>query len=672
MNKSSRESSGFANSPSRQSKSRKAQHSAIDHTIKEREAVALIDQGRLDEAEAIYKELIALKTHSFSVYANLAVICGMQSRFDDVIKLLHKALELNSNQPEVHNNLGVAYQEQGDLTAAVASYRKALKLKPNYPDAQNNLGNSLKGQGDLTAAIACYRRAIKLKTNYPEAHYNLGNLLQEQGDITAAISSYSTALQLKRNYPEAHNNLGNALREQYNLDDAIASYNTALQFKPNYPEAHNNLGAALREQGDLDAAIASFNTALQFKPNYPVAHYNLGRAFQKKGDLEAAMATYKKILEIDPENSNAFCGIGRVQQSKGNLQEAKLSFKIAISRDPNNTSALLELSKSIKSNQDTVELLENLGKVNKTGLNKGDLRSLEFAIANCYHKTRNYVLATKHYREANQLKLSFMPSNIADRLNRSKQLFRFSETIIENDANAGSGKIFIVGVPRCGSTLLESILSMNKKIKDLGETRALTQAFTRLISKHKVANKERLDLALAYEEEIKAQLNEFTHSVDKNLYNFSLAGAIARAMPAAKVIHCRRHPLDNILSMMRSNLEVGNNYTADPIDAAKFLIHQEKMLAEIKRRYEGQIYTFNYDDFVNEPEETIKPLIKWLELEWTDNYLHPERNKREINTASVTQARHPISNKSVGGWKNYKELLRPAENILRGSDLFYI
>ena len=706
MNKPRRERTGFANSPAMQSKSSKAQHPKVDHPVKEREAVALIDQGRLDEAEAIYKKLIASKTHSFSVYANLAVIYGMQRRFDELIKLLHKALKLNPNQPEVHNNLGVAYQEQGDLTAAVACYRTALKLKPNYPEALNNLGNSLKEKGDLTAAIASYRAALKLRPNYPEALNNLGNTLKEEGDIITAISSYEAAIKLKPNYPEAHYNFGNLLKEQGDMSAAISSYNIAIKLKPNYqkahknlgatlqdkgdlvaahnayntalrlwpsdPEAHNNLGTILKELGDLNASITAYKAALQLKPNEPEIYCNLGNALKKKGDLEAAMSIYKKTLEINPENSNASCGIGRVQQSMGNLQEAKISFKRAISRNPNNASALLGLSKSIKSNQDTVELLENLGKVNKTGLNRKDLTSLEFALANCYHKIRNYVLAAKHYREANQLKLSFMPSNVDAQINTDKQLFDTAETINKNDPNVGSGKIFIVGVPRCGSTLLESILSMNGNIKDLGETSALTQAFTRLVSKHKAAKKERMDLALAYEEEVNVQLDKFTHSVDKNLYNFRFAGAIARAMPAAKVIHCRRHPLDNILSMMRSNLEAGNNYTADPIDAAKFLIHQEEMLTDIKSRHEGHIFTFNYDEFVNEPEKIIKPLIKWLDLEWTDNYLHPERSEREINTASVIEARQPISNKSVGGWKNYKELLRPAEDILRDSGLYSI
>ena len=706
MNKPRREGTGFANSPAKQSKSSNTQHSAVDLTIKERKAVTLIDLGKLDEAEAIYKELIALGTQSYSVYANLAAICGMQRRFNELIELLQRALQLKPDQPEIHNNLGVAYQEQGELTAAISSYKTALKLRSIYPEANNNLGNALKEQGDLTGAISCYKSAIrfkpnyaeahnnlanalreegnlseaiscyktaiKLKPNYPEAHYNLGNSLREEGDIIAAISSYSSAIHLKPTYQKAYNNLGTALKDEGHLVAAHNAYNTALRLRPEDPEAHNNLGTILKELGDFHASIASYKTALQLKPNDPEIYCNLGNALKKTGDLEAAMVSYEKTLEIDPENSNAYCGIGRVLQSMGNLKEAKLSFQRAITRNLNNTGVLFELSRSINSKQETIKLLENLARVKRIGLNKKDLTSLEFALANSYHKTRNYAQAAKHLEKANELKLSYMPSNLSALLDKNKQLIKSAERIKINDAHIGAGKIFIVGVPRCGSTLLESALATNGNIKDLGETTALTQAFIEFISKNKLADKDRLDLAAAYEAQIKERLDEFTHSVDKNLYNFRLAGAIARAMPAAKIIHCRRHPLDNILSMMRSNLETGNNYTADPVDAAKFLIHQEEILTEVKSRHGKNIFTFNYDEFVNEPEQTIRPLIEWLDLEWTINYLHPERSERSINTASVIEARQPISNKSVGGWKNYRELLKPAEDILNGNSFFNI
>ena len=204
MDKPKRSGSGLSNAKPAAAPKQQVAKSSADHAAKGKQAVALINQGKLQEAEAIYRELIAAGTRNHAVYGNLAAICGMQGRFGELIELLKKALEIEPNYPEAHNNLGNAHKEQGDLDAAIASYNTALKLKPNYPDAHNNLGNALQEQGDLDAAIDSYNTALQLKPNYPEANYNLGNALQEQGELDAAIDSYNTALQLKQNYPEAH------------------------------------------------------------------------------------------------------------------------------------------------------------------------------------------------------------------------------------------------------------------------------------------------------------------------------------------------------------------------------------------------------------------------------------------------------------------------------------
>ena len=209
VGKPKRSSGGFSAKPAAAPK-QQVKKSSADHAAKEQQAVALINQGKLQEAETIYKDLIAAGTNNHIVYGNLAAICGMQGRYDELIELLRKTLQLKPNYPEAHNNLGNALQEQGDLDAAIASYNKALQLKPNYPDAHNNLGNALKEKGDLDAAIASCNKALQLKPNYTDAHYNLGIALQEQGDLDAAIASYNTALQLKPNYPEAHSNLSMA------------------------------------------------------------------------------------------------------------------------------------------------------------------------------------------------------------------------------------------------------------------------------------------------------------------------------------------------------------------------------------------------------------------------------------------------------------------------------
>jgi tetratricopeptide (TPR) repeat protein len=252
-----------------------------------------MNQGKLREAEAIYKELISEGTNNHITYGNLAKICGMQSRFDELKELIKKALELNPNYPEAHNYLGNSLKQQGDIGGAIKAYNNAIQLNPSYAKAHNNMGVALQKQRDLAASIDWYNTAIRLNSNFPEAHYNLANALQEQGNIDAAIASYNAALQLKPNYPEAHNNLGVALQEQGELAAAITAHNTALQLKPNFPEAHYNLGLTHQQQGDLDAAIASYNTALQLKPNYADANCNSSLTMLLGGDYKNGWEKYE-------------------------------------------------------------------------------------------------------------------------------------------------------------------------------------------------------------------------------------------------------------------------------------------------------------------------------------------------------------------------------------------
>ena len=310
-----------------------------------------------------------------------------------------------------------------------------------------------------------------------------------------------------------------------------------------------------------------------------------------------------------------------------------------------------------------------LDNVIRDGLNRKDESLLEFSFANFHHKSRNYTSATQHLIKANKLKLTFYPSNLGKQILLTEQAIELTKHVNIGDPSDGEGRIFIIGAPRCGSTLLESVLSTDSNIRELGESLGLSLALAQI--KDTISAKEiSPSLSEAYAENTKENLSKYSHSVDKNLYNFRFTEAILRGMPSARVIHCRRHPLDNILSMLRSNLRCGNNYTSDPIEAAKFLIHQEQTINRLKTKYKKNIFTFDYDRFTSNPEKTLRPLTDWLGLKWNEKYLHPETNDRVINTASFFQARQPINSNSVGGWKNYRRLLKYAERILRESDLF--
>ena len=238
VGKPKRRSRGFSADKPAEAPNQQITKSSADHAAKEQQAVALIDQGKLQDAEAIYKDLISIGTSNHIVYGNLAAICLLQSRHDESIPLLQKAIQLNPNDPDTYINLGNALQEQGELTPAIASYNTALQLKPSYPEAHNNLGTALQEQGELTAAIASFKKALQLNPNNPDALNNLGTVLQEQGNLDAAIASYDSALKLKPNHPDAHWNSSLTMLLGGDYKNGWEKYEWRTKIKTNISQFH--------------------------------------------------------------------------------------------------------------------------------------------------------------------------------------------------------------------------------------------------------------------------------------------------------------------------------------------------------------------------------------------------------------------------------------------------
>tara|TARA_B100001248_G_scaffold103597_1_gene77188 strand:- start:249 stop:884 length:636 start_codon:yes stop_codon:yes gene_type:complete len=206
---------------------------------------------------------------------------------------------------------------------------------------------------------------------------------------------------------------------------------------------------------------------------------------------------------------------------------------------------------------------------------------------------------------------------------------------------------------------------MNSDVYDLGESEILEESF----QDSKKSNQS-FNLAERYWEKIKVHSKQINKTTNKNLYNYSFAGIISTQIPNAKIIHCFRNPLDNILSIYRANFAHGNEYSSSLIDCSRVYLNQDKVMTKYKKRFKDKIYDLNYDLLVSNPNKEIKSLISWLGWKWEKQYLSPNLNPRSVFTASKIQVRSPINAKSIGGWKNYKEMLRPAMQIITQEDKY--
>jgi tetratricopeptide (TPR) repeat protein len=276
--------------------------------------------GRLAEAEAAYRKILALRPDIAEVCANLGLLLANQAKLDEAAVQFERAVALKPDLFQAHLTLGELLQAQGKLDQAAARFEQLLALCPELAEAHYSLGGVLVRQGKLEEAAARFERAAALRPDLAEAHNNLGIVRGRQGKLDQAVASFEQSLKLRPDYAEAHNNLGNVLREQRKLDQAAARFEQAVALRPDYAEAHNNLGNILREQGRHDEAVARYQQALALWPEYAEAHYNLGFTLREQGKLEPAAAHYQHALALRPDYPDAQLGLAACYLAEGDYE----------------------------------------------------------------------------------------------------------------------------------------------------------------------------------------------------------------------------------------------------------------------------------------------------------------------------------------------------------------
>jgi tetratricopeptide (TPR) repeat protein len=300
--------------------------------------------GRLDVAAETIRKAIAIDPRKAAYHSNLGAVLQAQSRLDEAAACYEAALALSPQLAEAHMNLGTVLHAQGLPEQAAARLRCALALKPNLAEAHMNLGNALQAQGRLAEALASHQRALRLRPDFAEACFNCGNIQQAQGKFDEAVASYRRALELRPAMPEAHANLGNALEAQQRIDEAAACYERAIALKADYAEAHYNLGNARQAQDLLAEAEACYRRALDLKPQLAEAHYNLGNTLQMQERLEDAAACFAKAIAARPGYAQAHYNLGCVRQQQGRAADALPHLETAVALQPANGEARFGLA----------------------------------------------------------------------------------------------------------------------------------------------------------------------------------------------------------------------------------------------------------------------------------------------------------------------------------------
>ena len=626
---------------------------------------------RLEEAEALYVKALAICGDNASILHNYAGLLCSRSLFERGIELEYRAIRLTPDNSDQYTRLGFMLWKLGNLKDAITATEHAVSLDKDNWTAYLNLGGILRDLGDLKKALARSLQVLDITDGCSEAYENIGVILQQLTQPQESISYLETALRLTPNRTSIYVNLARAYYDLGSIQKSRIILEHILSKDENDAEAYHVLGSIYNEQNALGPAIVSARRAIQLREDYVEAYIALSNYLRSYGKLDEAYRVAQAGQKLDWKNTATHGMIGCLQLSQGDLKAAKESFYNAVRLHPPCVAAYFHLSQLV-GKEEAGSLLEALQTLLGKGpiFKKRELIDAHFAMSNLRFLKGDYSRCILDLRVANNMKLALYGSDKNNYIQSTIELCRKATGGMECGDDSRS-RIFIVGMPRSGSTLTESILSINPHVHALGESRAMVLAYSEWIEKKNLQNRPSLDEF--YQKYVGENRSVLEISVDKNLYNYRYGSVIAENLKGAKIIHCVRHPLDNIVSIYRSHFANGNRYASSISDSAEILISHHEAMRSTKESFPDAVYTLNYDELVIDSGSHTKNLINWLGWSWSDKYLSPHLSKRKVNTASVIQVRSPVNSKSLNRWKLFADLLMPAVDILAShQDFSYI
>jgi tetratricopeptide (TPR) repeat protein len=540
-------------------------------------------------------------------------------------------------------NAALLLLRSGQTAEAERVYRALLEMHPNHFDCLHNLATIRAQCGDYDEALRLVRRALRKKPTSAEAHNTLGVVLRATKQHQAAAASHRRALSLNPNYVSAYSNLGIVLSELGRHTEAAVVLERALQLDTAFAPIHNNFGIVLQALGQPLKAIAHYEKAIAIAPNYADAQANLGSAFTEIGRLAEAERAYEMAVKLSPRTAQYYHQLATTKR---------------FTKDDPYFAAMEAIISGPISAEEQMHLCFALGKA-YGDINDSKISFGYFVKANTLKRQQVIYDEVKALAELEQTMTVFTAEMMTEK---------------QESGARSSVPVFIVGMPRSGTTLVEQILARHSRVSAGGELEDFGVATTDLCTSvgrpfPEAANGlTRVDLERLgrdYLGRIAAIAEGAERITDKLPTNFRFVGLIHLALPDAKVIHVRRDPVDTCLSCFSLFFRGDQPFTYDLGELGRYYRTYERLMQhwrEILPR--GVMIEVQYEDIVADFEGQAHRIVAHCGLEWEEGCLAFHEAARAVRTASATQVRQPIYSTSVGRWRTYRELLGPLLSAL--------
>ena len=612
----------------------------------------------------------------------LGVIGCQTGNFKQGADLIRQAIELDPDNPDYHNNLGMASMQNGDPAGAIPSFEQAVTLKPRFAEAQFNLGNALMATGEDAAAEKHYRKAIRSRPDYVDALNNLGNLLRQRGKVNEAGQLFRKVVKLAPDFAGGHFNFALAVQEQANYEEAIEAFRRALELDDRPAHMWEALGHCQRQQGALDDAEAAFDEALKRQPESTALLNALGLVQFAKNRVDDALASFEAALTLDAALPLSQNHTGMACSALGDRSRAASHFEQAIAIDAGFGDAYRNLAEL---DLDEAQARDLIGRISRQLANDtlAPLHriDMQFALGKLLDDLGQFEEAFAAFETANQLK------HVDVRFNAEAQ-GRYMDAIIEVfnaeyfEAAASHGEsseqpVFVVGMPRSGTSLVEQIAASHPRVFGAGELTFFPEHIMTLARRlesdksfpYCVKGKMEAiaQLAPAYLELLDQRADGAVRVTDKMPYNFLYLGVIATLFPRARVVHCRRDPMATCFSIYTRKLAGSHPYSYDLQELGAAYRAYERLMGHWRTVLPMPLLDLDYEGLIADQEGCTRELIAFLGLDWDAACLDFHRSERAVTTASQWQVRRPLYASAAEHWRHYADHLEPLREVLLGA-----
>ncbi|EKV32147.1 hypothetical protein C882_3211 [Caenispirillum salinarum AK4] len=666
-------------------------------------------RGNIRQAEQLYRQVLASDPRNPEAIAGLGLVAAQAGNLPAARELLKKALSLQPENPDnlvnlakvdiglnqpaeaeralldalkrrkrdaaAWNMLGWCQQRQGRLTEAVDSFRQAVRIKGDLPEALNNLGTALMLLGDNAEAAKILARCVSLAPKAAQAHMNLGSVYAALDKEADAIKHGKRATELAPQAAEAWFNLGRSYHTFDHADQAIAAYGKAVELAPQAAQFMNNLAQVLESALRSDEALAWAEKAAAMAPDVSEWSENLVRGYLVRGRLDDAKATAEAFLARHPDTLGMRLLLGDLAIREGRFEDAKAAFSALLEEDGSRARALRGLARAdkVKAGDPLLDRMADVAA--REDIPVEDRVELYFALGKANDDVGDVDTAFHFYAQGNALKnrgCRYDPAKMEDHIDGLIETFTADFLAERADWGDPSERpTFIVGLPRSGTTLVEQILSSHPQVAggdELPDFNQIERLLKRRVGYPRgMATAPRAavtDFAPGYLAHLERIDPDAVRVTDKLPGNALRLGLIALMFPQARVVHCRRDPVDTSLSIYFQNFGGAHEYGYDLASIGHFHRQVDRLMAHWKSVVPTPVLDVDYEAVVADHEGQGRRMIQHLGLDWDDAMAAFYANKRVVNTASVWQVRQPIYKGSVERWRKYEAHIGPLLDAL--------